>query len=112
MLVDLTARDENLTGRDAETWLENAGIICNKNGIPDDQRKPMVTSGVRLGTPATTTRGFGPDEMKQIAAWIDRVLGSGIAGEEELAETTRLVRGEVQNLCERFPMPGAAPAAV
>lgn len=112
MLVDLTARNPELTGRDAETWLENAGIICNKNGIPDDQRKPMVTSGVRLGSPATTTRGFGEAEMKQVAGWIDRVLGAGLAGEAKLASETEAVRGEVRALCEKFPMPGAVTAGV
>ena len=112
MLVDLTARHPELTGRDAETWLEAAGIICNKNGIPDDQRKPMITSGIRLGTPATTTRGFGPEQMEQIARWIDRVLASGLAGDAKRTSETELVRGEVRALCERFPMPGAAKAAV
>ncbi len=110
MLVDLTARNPELTGRDAEAWLENAGIICNKNGIPDDQRKPMVTSGVRLGSPATTTRGFGEAEMKQVAGFIDRVLSAGLAGEDKLAAETEAVRAEVRALCEKFPMPGAIPA--
>ena len=100
MLVDLRKRSESLTGADAEKWLEAAGIVCNKNGIPDDPRPPRVTSGVRLGTPATTTRGLREGEMNQIATWIDRVLGS--AGNE--AECTK-VRGEVKTLCERFPMP-------
>jgi glycine hydroxymethyltransferase len=58
MLVDLRSKSDKLTGADAEKWLEAAGIICNKNGIPDDPRPPKFTSGVRLGTPATTTRGF------------------------------------------------------
>ncbi len=107
MLVDLTARNPELTGRDAETWLENAGIICNKNGIPDDQRKPMITSGVRLGSPATTTRGFGEAEMKRVASFIDRVLSAGLKGEDALAAETEAVRAEVRALCEQFPMPGA-----
>ncbi|MBZ0172812.1 MAG: hypothetical protein K8E66_10560, partial [Phycisphaerales bacterium] len=112
MLVDLTARNPELTGRDAETWLENAGIICNKNGIPDDQRKPMVTSGVRLGSPATTTRGFREGEMKQIAGWIDRVLAAGLAGEESLSSVSETVREEVRSLCKQLPMPGGTPATV
>jgi len=97
MLVDLRARDENLTGKDAEKWLERSGIITNKNGIPDDTRPPMVTSGLRLGTPATTTRGMKEGEMKQIASWIDRVLGSG--GDEGACAK---VREEVRAFCERF----------
>ncbi len=106
MLVDLRARDENLTGADAEKWLEAAGIITNKNGIPKDPRPPRVTSGLRLGTPATTTRGFGEREMDQIAAWIDRVLGA--KGDDS---ETRRVRSEVRELCEAFPVWGETAAA-
>lgn len=111
MLVDLTSKDPKgaegaLTGKAAEKWMENAGLICNKNGIPGDPRKPMVTSGIRLGTPATTTRGFREAEMKQVADFIDRVLSAGLSGEEELSRVTQQVRGEVRNLCARFPLPG------
>lgn len=101
MLVDLGARDADLTGADAEAWLQSAGIITNKNGIPNDPRPPRVTSGLRLGTPATTTRGFGVAEMQQIAAWVDEALGS--KGDEQ---TISKVRTEVRGLCEKFPMPG------
>ncbi len=104
MLVDLTARDASLTGKDAEAWLERAGIITNKNGIPDDARSPMVTSGLRLGSPAATTRGLREPEMNQIAGWIDRVLAAGLAGEGELVKETQAVRGEVEILCQRFPL--------
>lgn len=100
LLVDLRRRSETLTGADAEKWLESAGIICNKNGIPDDPRPPRITSGVRLGTPATTTRGLRETDMETIAGWIDRVLGSN--GNE--AECSK-VRAEVAALCHRFPMP-------
>jgi glycine hydroxymethyltransferase len=100
MLVDLRRRSETLTGADAEKWLETAGIICNKNGIPDDPRPPRVTSGVRLGTPATTTRGLRERDMESIAGWIDRVLGSNGNEAECIA-----VRAEVRALCEKFPMP-------
>jgi len=100
MLVDLRPRDADLTGADAERWLETAGIIVNKNGIPNDPRKPMVTSGLRLGTPALTTRGLGPEEMVAVAAFIDRVLGSN--GD---ADECARVRNDVRTLCERFPMP-------
>jgi glycine hydroxymethyltransferase len=107
MLVDLTAKHADLTGKDAEKWLEGAGIITNKNGIPDDPRPPMITSGIRLGTPATTTRGFLETEMDRIAGWIDRVLLAGLRGETELANESAKVRGEIKALCERFPLPHA-----
>ncbi len=99
MLVDLTVKDSELTGKDAEKWLEMAGLITNKNGIPDDPRSPMITSGVRLGTPATTTRGFREPEMTQIAEWINRVIES--KGDEGTIAT---VREEVKSLSARFPL--------
>ncbi|MBX3376427.1 MAG: serine hydroxymethyltransferase [Phycisphaeraceae bacterium] len=105
MLVDLRQRSEKLTGADAEKWLEMAGIICNKNGIPDDPRPPKLTSGVRLGSPATTTRGFKEDQMRQIASWIDRVLGAGLESPETLESETKRVREEVRSLCSTFPLP-------
>ena len=99
MLVDLRQRDANLTGADAEKWLESAGIITNKNGIPNDPRPPMVTSGLRLGTPALTTRGMKENEMREVAELLDRVMdGKGdakVCGE---------VREDVQELCARFPL--------
>ncbi len=100
MLIDLRPRSTDLTGADAERWLEQAGIIVNKNGIPNDPRKPMITSGLRLGSAALTTRGFQPETMATIAEWIDRVLLS----EGDLA-TTAAVRAEVATLCERHPLP-------
>ena len=109
MLVDLTSKSEDLTGKDGEAWLERAGIICNKNGIPKDPRKPMVTSGLRLGTPAVTTRGFGPDQMRTIASFIDRVLTAGVTGEDELSRVALEVRQEVADLCGAFPLPGHEP---
>ncbi len=99
MLVDLRRRDANLTGADAEKWLESAGIITNKNGIPNDPRPPRITSGLRLGTPALTTRGLKEAEMSQVAEWIDRVLGS--AGD---AATCEKVRGEIAEFCKKFPL--------
>src|SRR5260370_1220601 len=72
LLVDL--RPLGLTGRDAEQALERAGITCNKNGIPFDPQKPTVTSGIRLGSPAATTRGFGVGEFRQVGEWIAEVL--------------------------------------
>jgi glycine hydroxymethyltransferase len=99
MLVDLRARSADLTGADAEKWLEKAGVIVNKNGIPNDPRPPMVTSGLRLGTPALTTRGLKEAEMELVAAWIDRVLGS--SGD---AAVIAAVRGEIRAFCAKFPL--------
>tara|TARA_Y100000589_G_scaffold29497_2_gene24681 strand:+ start:21451 stop:22728 length:1278 start_codon:yes stop_codon:yes gene_type:complete len=100
MLVDLQPRDAALTGADAERWLESAGIITNKNGIPNDPRPPMVTSGLRLGASALTTRGFDEDAMVEVAELLDRVMGS--QGDES---TCRTVREEVRALCSRYPLP-------
>ena len=98
MLVDLSAA--GITGRDAANALETAGIVANKNAIPFDTRSPLVTSGIRLGTPAVTTRGMREDEMRQIAAWIVRVVRN--AG--DAAELDR-VRREVEELAAAFPAP-------
>lgn len=100
MLVDLRGRDAALTGADAEKWLEQAGIICNKNGIPNDPRPPMVTSGLRLGTPALTTRGLGVKDMETVAAWLDRVM---VAKGD--ASAAAAVRQEVREFCEGHPLP-------
>jgi glycine hydroxymethyltransferase len=100
MLVDLQPRDASLTGADAEKWLEDAGIIVNKNGIPNDPRPPMVTSGLRLGTPALTTRGLREPEMKLVAAWLDRVM----AGKGDPA-VNAAVRSEIRAICAKFPLP-------
>ncbi|MCM2334507.1 MAG: serine hydroxymethyltransferase [Anaeromyxobacteraceae bacterium] len=97
MLVDL--RPKKLTGKVAEEALGKAGITVNKNMIPWDPEKPFVTSGVRVGTPALTSRGFGKVEMAQVAALIGRVLDAP-ADEASLAK----VRAEVKELCARFPM--------
>ena len=102
MLVDLRPLD--LTGRDAEKALERAGMTCNKNGIPFDPRSPTVTSGIRLGSPAATTRGFGVEEFRQIGRWIGEVL-RGLASQANDNEgTERRVRQVVTQLCERFPV--------
>jgi len=102
MLVDL--RPKGLTGKAAQSSLENAGITCNKNGIPFDPEKPMVTSGVRLGSPACTTRGFGLAEFNQVGDMISRVL-DGLAenlDDNSAAETE--IRKQVEDLCARFPV--------
>ena len=103
MLVDLTARD--VTGKAAEKGLDRAWLTCNKNGIPFDTRSPFVTSGVRLGTPAGTTRGFGPAEFRQIGTLIAEVVeGLSRNGEAGDGQVEERVRGKVSELCEAFPV--------
>lgn len=99
LLLDLTERD--ITGKDLETALDKAGITVNKNTIPFETRSPFVTSGIRVGTPAVTTRGFGPDQMKQLADWMDQVA-SNIDDQKALAR----VREDVRALCRDFPLYG------
>ena len=100
LLVDLRAKNEELTGADAEGWLENAGLVSNKNGVPKDTRPPMKTSGLRLGSPAVTTRGLKEDQMVMIADFIDRVVES--RGDANVCDE---VRAEVVELCKKFKMP-------
>ncbi len=102
LLVDL--RPKALTGRAAEASLERAHITCNKNGVPFDPEKPTVTSGIRLGTPAGTTRGFGPGEFRQVGQAISDVLEHLAAnpGDNSAAEGT--AREKVADLCRRFPV--------
>jgi glycine hydroxymethyltransferase len=103
MLVDL--RPKSVKGNATEKALGRAHITCNKNGIPFDTEKPTITSGVRLGTPAGTTRGFGETEFRQIGRWITEVV-DGLArnGENDNAEVEAKVRAEVEALCHRFPI--------
>jgi glycine hydroxymethyltransferase len=104
MLVDL--RKKNATGKRAEAALGRAYITCNKNGIPFDPEKPFVTSGVRLGAPAGTTRGFKEEEFRQIGNLIIEVLdGLKVANSDEgNAAVEAAVRGKVVDLTGRFPM--------
>ncbi len=99
MLVDVTVL--GLGGKQAEAALDRCGITINKNMIPFDQRKPMDPSGIRIGTPAITTRGIGTAEMKTIGGWILQVLK---APDDEALQGR--IRGEVKNLCKQFPVPG------
>jgi glycine hydroxymethyltransferase len=101
MLVDLTPK--GVSGADAEVALERAGITTNKNNIPNDPLPPMQTSGLRVGSPAGTTRGFGPGEFRQIGKWIGEVL-DGLAGGGDNSEVEARVRGEVLALTRRFPI--------
>ena len=102
LLVDVFGK-QGVTGKQAEHALDAAGITVNKNMIPYDPRKPLDPSGVRLGTPALTTRGMKEAEMNQVAKWIAEVL----AAPEDAAVLAR-VRGGVRELCEQFPVPTEA----
>lgn len=102
MLVDL--RPKGLTGKQAESSLERAGITCNKNGIPFDPEKPTVTSGVRLGTPAATTRGFGADEFRLVGQFITEVLDGLVKNPEDNSVAEDAVRVRVETMCGRFPI--------
>jgi glycine hydroxymethyltransferase len=99
LLVDLRPSHEDLTGKDAERALEDGGITVNKNTVPGETRSPFVTSGLRIGTPALTSRGMTEDDMRTIAAWIAEVL-------EAPAEEDRVaaVRSEVLELCGSYPL--------
>ncbi len=98
LMVDL--RPVSVTGKAAETALDNAGIHTNKNMIPYDPEKPMITSGIRLGTPAMTTRGMGPVEARRIAAWIGEIVHDV---DNEGLQTR--IREEIRRMCEDFPVP-------
>jgi glycine hydroxymethyltransferase len=102
MLVDL--RPKGLTGRDAEQSLERAAMTCNKNGIPFDPEKPMVTSGFRLGTPAATTRGFGPAEFKRVGELISDVLDGLVNNPEDNSAAENAAKAKVAELCSSFPI--------
>jgi len=102
MLVDLRAR--TLTGKAAEASLGRAHLTCNKNGIPFDPEKPMVTSGIRLGTPAGTTRGFGPAEFRRVGELIADVLDGLAANPDDNAAAEAAARDRVGELCRRFPI--------
>jgi glycine hydroxymethyltransferase len=101
MLVDVTPL--GVAGKGAEAILENCGITVNKNMIPFDERKPLDPSGIRIGTPALTTRGMGVDQMKQIGQWMLQALR---APEDEA--THQQIRGQVMEMCQGFPVPAAA----
>jgi glycine hydroxymethyltransferase len=98
VLVDL--RPVGVTGKAAEEALDNAGLHSNKNMIPYDPEKPAITSGIRLGTPAVTTRGMGPGEMRQVAAWIGEIVR-----DVENEDLQLRIRDEVRRLCAGFPVP-------
>ena len=96
-LLDLI--DKNITGKDADAALDHANITVNKNAVPNDPRSPFVTSGLRIGTPAVTTRGFGVDEIKQLAGWIADIL-------DDIGDQAQInsIRDRAIDLCKRFPV--------
>ncbi len=102
MLVDL--RPKGLKGNAVEKALERAGITCNKNGIPFDKEKPVTTSGVRLGTPAGTTRGFGVEEFRYIGELICEVLDAMASGDDDTSAVEASVRERAEELCRKFPI--------
>jgi glycine hydroxymethyltransferase len=102
MLVDL--RPKKLTGKAAEASLEHAGMTCNKNGVPFDPEKPTITSGVRLGSPAATSRGFGLAEFRQIGEMAVEVLDGLAANPDDNSAVEKAVRARVETLCARFPI--------
>jgi glycine hydroxymethyltransferase len=97
VLIDLT--NKNISGKEAEKVLEAAGITVNKNMVPFDQRSPFVTSGIRIGTPAITTRDMGKEEMKEIVRMIDSIIR-----DSKNIENIHQVKAEVKNLCESYPI--------
>lgn len=99
ILIDLTGK--GVFGKKGAAALDRAGIVCNKNAIPFDPRRPFSPSGLRIGTPSVTSRGMGEAEMRQIAAWMDQVIAA--PDDEELAGK---VRAEVAEFCRSFPAPG------
>lgn len=102
MLIDLSQSESSfsqLTGKVAETVLDEAGITVNKNTVPNEKRSPFVTSGIRIGTPALTTRGMKEPEMKTIALWISQVLKNS-----DNTELKNKIKGEVRDLCQSFPI--------
>jgi len=97
MLADLTGLD--VTGKEAEAWLDKAGITVNKNGIPFDKKSPFITSGIRIGTPAVTTRGMKEDQMKQIGSFLIDALKSG--GDEAKLKS---IGEKTAALCSQYPI--------
>jgi glycine hydroxymethyltransferase len=103
VLVDM--QPKGVTGKDADLALEHAGITCNKNAVPNDPQPPAVASGIRLGTPAGTTRGFGDNEWREVGRLILKVLdGLKDNGPENNQAVEQEVREEVKQLCDRFPI--------
>lgn len=101
-LIDLI--DKNITGKDAEATLDQANITVNKNAVPDDPKSPFVTSGIRVGTPAITTRGFKEPEVKLLANWLCDILDEMQNGQTAKPETIAKIKQQVIELCKKFPV--------
>ena len=102
ILVDL--RSKNVTGKDAEESLERAGMTCNKNGVANDPNPPTITSGIRLGSPAATTRGFKEDEFKFIGEKISTVINTLSSSNSDISMIESSIKNEVENLCSKYPI--------
>lgn len=102
ILVDL--RSKGITGKEADLALENAGITCNKNGIPNDPNPPSITSGIRLGVPAITTRGFKEEDVVEVANLITEVIDDFVKNKDFESETIKSVRQKVIKLCDKHPI--------
>lgn len=102
LLVDL--RPQGLTGKDAEASLVRSGLICNKNSIPFDTEKPFITSGIRLGSPASTTRGFKQEEFKMVGTLIAEVLDGLCENRSDNTKTEQAIYEKVLKLCHKFPI--------
>jgi len=100
----LDLRPHGLTGKEAEISLGKANLTCNKNGIPYDEQKPWITSGIRLGTPACTTRGLGLAEFKLVADYINEVLIGLKNNKDNNSEVEKKVQIKVKELCAKFPI--------
>ena len=102
VLVDL--RSKNVTGKDAEESLERAGMTCNKNGVSNDPNPPTITSGIRLGSPAATTRGFKEKEFEFIGESISTVINTLSSSNSDIEMLEKSIKKEVYDLCQRFPI--------
>jgi len=102
VLVDL--RSKNVTGKDAEESLERAGMTCNKNGVANDPNPPTITSGIRLGSPAATTRGFKEEEFKFIGEKISTIINNLSASNSDISMLEKSINQEVEDLCSKYPI--------
>jgi glycine hydroxymethyltransferase len=103
-LLVLDLQKQSLTGKEMELVLHKSGLTCNKNSVPNDPQTPFVTSGLRFGTPAGTTRGFKTKEFEQIANWIAKIIQTRLNEPQNLEILQKQIKTEVKSLCEKFPI--------